>query len=186
MNSINESMSPLLIPTPLTSRTSYITSTMTPGWGTPSFGTPSWGGEDARLLQDYLAARVPMSEAPLSAVTPGVGRQASTSASPWIPPPSSSRKGCTPRVVFKEELTQTINFDSQRTDDSTVSIFVCSNSLSKTCLSNVCFHPSLFSRRIVQSRNQKTLLHPVTVLFLEPCRKKQLVWSLDLDVKGAA
>jgi hypothetical protein len=124
MNSVNQSMSPLLIPTPLTSRTSYIAS-MTPGWGTPSFGTPSWGGEDARLLQDYLAARVPMSEAQLSAVTPGVGRKASTSASPWIPPPSSARKGCTPRVVFKEELTETINFESQRTDDDgTVSYYL--------------------------------------------------------------
>jgi hypothetical protein len=100
----SSALSPLL-PTPLTHR---VDSALTPNFynGT-DWGTPSWGGEDAILLQEVLASRGPYS----SAVTPGIMRNSSSRA--IDAPPSSIVKVQTPRVVFKDQLTETINFKDQ-------------------------------------------------------------------------
>lgn len=100
-------LSPLL-PTPLVQRSGLaLTPNLYNGVG---WGTPSWGGEDAKLLQEFLASKNPSSVLPpqSSAVTPGIIRSVLRSSDA---PPSSG--GQTPRVFFKDELTETINFKYQ-------------------------------------------------------------------------
>ncbi|CAJ1946129.1 unnamed protein product [Cylindrotheca closterium] len=102
-NSTN-SMSPLL-PTPLTHRVDNV---LTPSLFTgQDWGTPSWGGEDAKMLQEVLAARGPFS----SAVTPGIKQNSSLRSGSGTC--SSSVKMQTPRVFFKDQLIETINFKDQ-------------------------------------------------------------------------
>lgn len=97
-------LSPLL-PTPITHR---VDGALTPNmYNGTDWGTPSWGGDDAILLQEVLASRGPYS----SAVTPGIMRNASSRA--LDVPPSSIVKVHTPRVVFKDQLTETINIKAQ-------------------------------------------------------------------------
>lgn len=94
-----------LFPTPLTHQ---VDSALTPGlYNGQDWGTPSWGGEDAKMLQEVLAARGPFS----SAVTPGITQ--SSSLRSGSAPLSSSVKMQTPRVFFKDQLIETINFKDQ-------------------------------------------------------------------------
>ena len=103
-SSSTNSMSPLL-PTPLTRRVDNV---LTPSlYGGQDWGTPSWGGEDAKILQDVLAAKGPFS----SAVTPGIIQN--SSASNGIASTLSKIKPQTPRVFFKDQLIETINFKSK-------------------------------------------------------------------------
>eukprot|EP00980_Cylindrotheca_fusiformis_P019074 scaffold6433_cov125-Cylindrotheca_fusiformis.AAC.16 len=94
----SSAMSPLL-PTPLAHQ---VDSTLTPNmYSGTDWGTPSWGGEDAKLLQEVLASKGSYS----SAVTPGIMQSMSSR--------SSIVKIHTPRVGFKDQLTETINFKEQ-------------------------------------------------------------------------
>ena len=73
------------------------------------WGTPSWGGEDAKMLQEVLSSRGPSTLEPSqAAITPGIMRSAIRGSDTQ---PSSA--GETPRVIFKDELTETINFKYQ-------------------------------------------------------------------------
>jgi hypothetical protein len=100
----SSALSPLL-PTPLTHRED---SALTPNlYNGTDWGTPSWGGEDAKLLQEVLASKGPYS----SAITPGIMRNSSSRA--IDAPPSTMVKIHTPRVFFKDQLTETINFKDQ-------------------------------------------------------------------------
>lgn len=97
-SSVTDSMSPL-IPTPLTG-TQRVDHILTPSlYSGNDWGTPSWGGEDAKILQEVLAAKGPFS----SAVTPGFMQNSSLRA-------SSHAKSQTPRVFFKDQLIETIDF----------------------------------------------------------------------------
>lgn len=95
------SLSPLL-PTPLTRRVDDV---LTPNlFNGQDWGTPSWGGEDAKMLQEALAPRGTLS----SAVTPGMTQSSSLrSGSPLL---ASNAKMHTPKVFFKDQLIETINF----------------------------------------------------------------------------
>lgn len=94
----SSSLTPLL-PTPLNHRSEAFGD----GWG-----TPSWGGEEAKILEGFLSSR----GLPSSAVTPGIMR--SSAARAYDAPPSSIGKMHTPRVFFKDQLTETINFKYQQ------------------------------------------------------------------------
>jgi hypothetical protein len=97
-----------LLPTPLNQRGEILTPTLYNG---ADWGTPSWGGEDAKMLQDFLAARVPPGlVAQSSAVTPGIMRGSSLRAGDA--PPSIGQMH-TPRVFFKDQLTETMNLKYQ-------------------------------------------------------------------------
>ena len=103
----NKAMSPLL-PTPLHHRTEMA---LTPNlYNGADWGTPSWGGEDAKILQEFLASKGPSPMPPpqLSAVTPGNIRSALRGSDAL---PSSG--GQTPRVFFKDVIEETINFKHQ-------------------------------------------------------------------------
>jgi hypothetical protein len=113
-------LSPLL-PTPLHQRSGIA---LTPNlYNGADWGTPSWGGEDAKMLQEFLSSKGPSGQVPpqSSAVTPGIIRSALRGSDA---PPSSV--GQTPRVFFKDELTETINFKYQvETTPLPVSIWDC-------------------------------------------------------------
>ena len=70
------------------------------------WGTPSWGGEDAKMLQEFMASK-PQYLNNSSAVTPGIIR---SSSNVHGVPPSSLSMVHTPRVFFRDQLTETINF----------------------------------------------------------------------------
>lgn len=70
-------------------------------YGASDFGTPSWGGDDAKMLQEVLSSR--HLGAHSTAVTPAIVRGASLR----LPDPAASS---TPRVFFKDQLTETYNF----------------------------------------------------------------------------
>ena len=82
--------------------------------GTPGWGTPSWGGDDARILQDCLASRLPQ----YSGVTPR-GTQNSSMRPRWAPS-SSVSKGTTPRVFFKDQAAETMDAMHQSTPEQTL------------------------------------------------------------------
>jgi hypothetical protein len=108
----SHNMSPLP-PTPFNHRSE---AAMTPNLyaGTPGWGTPSWGGDDARILQDCLASRLPQ----CLGVTPG-GAQNSSTRPRWAPS-SSVSKGTTPRVFFKDQLAETMDAMHQTTPEQTL------------------------------------------------------------------
>mmetsp|Transcript_15701 Transcript_15701/g.24569 ORF Transcript_15701/g.24569 Transcript_15701/m.24569 type:complete len:697 (-) Transcript_15701:12-2102(-) len=102
------SLSPLL-PTPLVHRSDNSSILSTPNmYNGSEWGTPSWGGEDAKMLQEFLASKPPASAIKSSAVTPGIIRNSSSRG--HDAPPSSLGKLHTPRVFFKDQLTETINY----------------------------------------------------------------------------
>ena len=75
------------------------------------WGTPTWGGDDARMLHDALSSSRPMHPA----VTPGLMHgEASRYSVRHVPLPiaenSYAKSNCTPRVFFKDQLTETYNF----------------------------------------------------------------------------
>lgn len=129
MRSSTDSMSPLL-PTPLTHRVDNV---LTPGlYSGQDWGTPSWGGEDAKILQEVLAAKGPLS----SAVTPGITQN--LSARSGIAPTSSSIKPQTPRVFFKDQLIEKISFKSKSGSPLPVSSTMNDNSMNTFLLSLTC------------------------------------------------
>lgn len=99
-------MSPLA-PTPLQRSNDSI---FTPNlyYNASDWGTPSWGGDDAKILQEVLSSS--RHTGPQStAVTPGIIRSClphrltDVTSSPHV-------KVNTPRVFFKDQLTETYNF----------------------------------------------------------------------------
>jgi hypothetical protein len=106
--SSTSALSPLL-PTPLVHRSDNLSILGTPNmYNGSEWGTPSWGGEDAKMLQEFLASKPPPNAHHSSAVTPGIIRSASSRVRDA--PPSSLGKLHTPRVFFKDQLTETINY----------------------------------------------------------------------------
>jgi hypothetical protein len=97
-------MSPLA-PTPLQRGNDGV---FTPSlfYGATDFGTPSWGGDDAKLLQEVLSSRHAEAQSTGTAVTPGIMR----GTYHRLPDAATSN---TPRVFFKDELTETYNFKKQ-------------------------------------------------------------------------
>jgi hypothetical protein len=115
-------MSPLA-PTPLQRGNDGV---FTPSlfYGATDFGTPSWGGDDAKLLQEVLSSR--HAEGYSTAVTPGIMRGTSLRL------PDATAMSNTPRVFFKDELTETYNFKQQSHSSVVVRLFLrfftfCSN-----------------------------------------------------------
>ena len=106
----NHALTPL-IPTPVHHRDG---STLTPDpYRGAEWASPSWAGDDARMLQDYLNSRPSsaIGAQHFSAVTPGFIR--SSSMRNTEDPPTSLSKSSTPRVFFKDQLTETINVNYQ-------------------------------------------------------------------------
>ena len=95
-------MSPLA-PTPL-QRESDGVFTPTLFYGATDFGTPSWGGDDAKMLQEVLSSR--NEAAQFTAVTPGIMRGTSRRS-------ADAAVSSSPRVFFKDQLTETMNFKEQ-------------------------------------------------------------------------
>lgn len=72
------------------------------------WGTPSWGGEDAKILQDVLAKGAHGTATPFKfEVTPAIKTLSAMKAKEEVSP--SITKAHNPRVVFKDQLTETIN-----------------------------------------------------------------------------
>lgn len=84
----------------------------TPGcyYNSTEWGSPSWGGEDAKLLQEVLSTKVSIDKHS-SAVTPGILRKSRSRSSEA--PPSSLAKLNTPRVFFKDQLSDPYHFKPQ-------------------------------------------------------------------------
>lgn len=76
-------------------------------YGASGWGTPSWGGDDAKMLQEVLSSSR-HTGAQSTAVTPGIIRSGNY---PLTNTPSSHSKMNTPRVIFKDQLTETYNFN---------------------------------------------------------------------------
>ena len=75
------------------------------------WGTPSWGGDDAKMLHDALSSSRPMHPAVTPAFARGEAHRFSDRPSALATAGNSYAKSCsTPRVFFKDQLTETHNF----------------------------------------------------------------------------
>jgi hypothetical protein len=108
-----------LAPTPLQKINDLV---FTPNFfhGAAEWGTPSWGGDDAKILEDVLSSSKPLG-AHSMAVTPGLsrtgGRHSSESEA------SAHNRLSTPRVFFKDQLTETCSFE--RSNRTPIKVSLC-------------------------------------------------------------
>ncbi len=91
-------------------------------YGGADWGTPSWGGDDAKILQDVLSSSRPGAQS--MAVTPGLSRRRRRQFAG--PESSSFSRMSTPRVFFKDQLTETHNFVKPNHSHVTASFFASS------------------------------------------------------------
>lgn len=115
-----------LAPTPL-QRVNDVVFTPNLFYGAADWGTPSWGGDDARILQDVLSSSRASGTRSM-AITPRItrprGHHFSESES------GSLSRMTTPRVFFKDQLTESCNLDTNHSH-----IAVCSFECFPKCCS---------------------------------------------------